>query len=767
MSRKPRKIRTAAKKTAFRVGGVGLSLLLRLCLALLAAGAIALFFIDSEIRSIMDGKPYSEPTHVYARPFRIELGDPVSLAHLARKLERYGYRNAKRISQPGDYSIGHSSADLYVRKTPHATIPGQSALPVRIHAEEGKIAAIRIAGKNQSLAAIDLEAPLVGTLQLAPHQDRITLKLHEMPEILLHALFIMEDRQFNDHRGVDFKAILRAAISNMLKGKAVQGGSTITQQLVKNLFLTPEKTFKRKIKEAAYALVLEWRYSKSQILETYLNEVFLGQSGNRAIHGFPLASEYYFGRPVWDLRPHEIALLVGIISAPSHYNPHHHPERARLRRNLTLRKMAESGTLTDDAANRYMRLPLGTTSRSQEKITSFPAYFDYLQRHLRRYYSEDVLRKSGLDVHTTLDLDIQHVAQHALSQTLDQLEAEKQMPAGSLQGAAIVVEPSSGSVLAVVGDRSAQSSGFNRATDIERQIGSLVKPAIYLAALKPQHGYTLASILPDRPISLDLEDGTRWSPKNYKDEYQGSVPLFEALAYSYNLPAVHLGMKLGVKETITTLKQLGIVRKIREYPSTLLGSSEHNPMEMAQMYQVIANSGLLVPLRGLTRILNPEGEIIARFPVKAVQAIPKASIGLVHHVLSQSAQFGTASRLGRIFPSSLNLAGKTGTTNQFRDSWFAGYSGNLLAVIWVGRDDNRPAGLTGSSGAMRVWEALMTNLDLAATYPPGKQELRYFYIDPENGLLANKECVHRINIPFVPGTQPSASSPCAHAAHNQ
>jgi len=738
-----------------------------MCLALLLAGTIALLYIDARIRPVMDGKIHTEPSHVYARPLHIGEGDPISLEHLTRKLDRYGYRRTRQISQPGDYSIDQSQADLFIRKTANASIPGQSAMPVRIQARSGRVVAIRNVNTGQPLSSIALESPMIGTLQLGPHQDRIPLKLHEMPEILLHALLIMEDRKFSTHYGVDVKAILRAAVSNLVSGKTVQGGSTITQQLVKNLFLSPEKTFRRKIKEAVYALVIEWRYSKIEILEAYLNEVFLGQSGHRAIHGFPLASEYYFGRPVWDLRPHEIALLVGIITAPSYYNPHRNPERAVERRNLTLSKMAEYGTLTDEAANRYIQLPIGVTARSQEKLSGFPAYFDYLQRHLRLFYSEDMLRTSGLDLHTTLDLDIQHVAQHALSQTLEKIENTRQMTSGSLQGAVIVVEPASGSILAVVGDRGAQNSGFNRATDIERQIGSLVKPAVYLTALKPTHGYTLASSLPDRPISLALDDGSRWSPKNYKNEYRDSVPLYEALAHSYNLPAVHLGVALGIEETIKTLNQLGLAREIKPYPSTLLGSSQHNPMEMAQMYQVIANSGSLVPLRGLTRISNSEGETIVRFSVKAVQTVPRTSAGLVHHVLSQSVRFGTASRLGRTFSPDLNLAGKTGTTNQFRDSWFAGYSGNLLAIVWVGRDDNRPTGLTGSNGAMRVWEALMANMDLTETAEPGESELRLVQIDSENGLLAGNECSGRIRLPFVPGTQPAAYSPCAHVFHSK
>ncbi len=761
MRRNSRKRRKALEGRSRRRGSLIRSVLPSLCLALILSGTIPLLYIDAQVRVIMDGKIHSEPSHVYARPLTIGNGDPMSLARLARKLDRFGYRETHQISQPGDYSIGESKADLFIRKAANGTIPGQSAIPVRIQTQGDRVAAIRNLKTGQSLHNITLESPMIGTLQLGPHQDRISLKLHQMPEILLHALLIMEDRKFSVHHGVDLKAILRAAVSNLVSGKTVQGGSTITQQLVKNLFLSPEKTFKRKIKEAIYALVIEWRYSKTEILEAYLNEVFLGQSGHRAIHGFPLASEFYFGRPIWDLRPHEVALLVGIITAPSYYNPHRHPERALQRRNLTLSRMEEFGTLTPEAAMRYMQLPIGVTSRIQEKLTAFPSYFDFLQRHLRLFYSEEILRTSGLDLYTTLDLDIQYVAQHALSQTLDELEINKNMEPDTLQGAVIVIEPTSGNILAVVGDRWAQNSGFNRATDIERQVGSLVKPAVYLTALKPGLGYTLASPLPDKPISLMLEDGSRWSPKNYKKEYRDSVPLYQALAHSYNLPAVHLGMAVGLDEIIRTLNQLGLIRDIKPYPSILLGSSQHNPLEMAQMYQAIANSGLLVPLRGLTRISNSKGDTIARFSIKAVQAVPKTSARLVHHVLNQSVQFGTASRLGGVFPRNLQLAGKTGTTNQFRDSWFAGYSGNLLAVIWVGRDDNRPIGLTGSNGAMRVWEALMGNLDLTSTTNPGTGDLRFVQIDSDNGLLASNECANRINLPFVPGTQPTSYSSCS------
>ncbi|MCY4275670.1 MAG: penicillin-binding protein 1B [Gammaproteobacteria bacterium] len=766
MSRKSRKHRKTSNRQSGRRRGLLRSLLPSLFLALILAGSITLLYIDAQVRAIMDGEIDSEPSHVYARPLTIGNGDPMSLAHLARKLDRFGYHKTNQISQPGDYSIDQKQADLFIRKATNETIPGQSAIPVRIQTKNDQVVSIRNLKTGQALSTIALESPMIGTLQIGPHQDRIQLKLHQMPEILVHALLIMEDHKFSEHHGVDLKAILRAAVTNLISGKAVQGGSTITQQLVKNLFLSPEKTIKRKIKEAVYALVIEWRYSKTKILETYLNEVFLGQSGHRAIHGFPLASEFYFGRPIWDLRPHEVALLVGIIAAPSYYNPHRNPERALQRRNLTLNRMTEFGTLTPEAVIRYKNLPIGVTSRTQEKISGFPAYFDFLQRYLRLYYSEEILRTSGLDLHTTLDLDIQYAAQHALSQTLDKLEISKKIKSGTLQGAVIVVEPASGNILAVIGDRWAQNSGFNRATDIERQIGSLVKPAVYLTALKSSYGYTLASRLPDKPISLILEDGNRWSPKNYNEEYQDSVPLYQALAHSYNLPAVHLGMAIGIDNIIHTLNQLGLVRDIKPYPSVLLGSSQHNPLEMAQMYQAIANSGSLIPLRGLTQISNSKGETIARFSIQSVQTVPKTSARLVHHVLSQSVQFGTASRLGWTFPKNLRLAGKTGTTNQFRDSWFAGYSGNLLAVVWVGRDDNRPIGLTGSNGAMRVWEELMGNLDLTSTSKLGKGDLRYVQIDSENGLLASNECETRINLPFIPGTQPTSYSSCVKIVHN-
>ncbi len=727
---------------------------------MIIATVVVLIYLDKEIRERFAGNVQTQPAHVYARPLALRAGSLFTKSELAQVFNGSGYRAVTQLSAPGEFVASENFIDIYIREF-YSTSDHQNPVAVRIKFNGNKIAALTDHGTAQNIPKVVIEPQLIGSLQLGSYKDRIALKLHEMPELLIKALLAMEDRNFESHIGVDPKSILRALWSNIREGRTIQGGSTLTQQLVKNLFLDPTRSLSRKITEALMAIVMEIRFSKSDILELYLNEIFLGQSGNRAVHGFALASEYYFGRPVSQLKLHESALLIGMIPAPSYYNPRKHPDRALKRRNLVLKTLANVGAINSLTAENLGELPLGIIKHKSDSSSDFPAYLDYLHRQLRQYYSEEVLRTNGLKLYTSLDSVIQNVAQRQLDETLLALEKQKGFKSGTLQGAIIIVNPALGEIVSLVGDRVKGYSGFNRAIDAERPIGSLVKPAVYLSALEQPRKYSLTTILDDSPLTLTPAGGEPWSPQNYDKKFRGALPLYQGLIRSYNLPTVRLGLEVGVDTVIDTLHRLGIERDIANFPSTILGASQHTPLEIAQMYQTLANNGVRIPLRSIRNIKNHRGETIANFPLSEYRAIDQDSAYLIDFALKQVVAQGTAAGLNQRFDRSLSLGGKTGTTDNFRDSWFAGYSGNLLGVVWLGRDDNKPIKLSGSSGAMRVWSDVMSQIKLEPSPTIPSNNIISVSIDPQSGLVANYRCASQQDLPFIQGSQPLGFAPCS------
>ncbi|MBX2885963.1 MAG: penicillin-binding protein 1B [Granulosicoccus sp.] len=735
---------------------------LPLLLRLIFAGTFCLLgvfiYLDHQIGQRFRAGVHPQPAHLYARSHEIALGSGPGQDQLVTTLDFLGYRAVKKVAGPGTYVVVGNQMDLHLNPVP--TAPKQSSL-IRVGFADSQVNQLLDHQTGKTIQSVSLEPERIGSLQLGPYEDRIALKLHEMPELLITALLAMEDRDFESHIGVDVTSIIRALKNNLFSGNALQGGSTITQQLVKNVFLSPERSLSRKITEALMAIVMELRYSKSEILEYYLNEIFLGQSGNRAVHGFALASEYYFARPVGQLKPHESAMLVGMIPAPSFYNPRRHPDRAKRRRDLVLSTLAKIGAMSEQKANALSKLPLDIAPHRDGSNTRFPAYTDYLHRQIRQHFSESVLRRDGLSLYTTLDAEVQQRAQAGLSKTLEQIEKERGIAPNKLQGAVVVIEVKSGDIVGLVGDRQAGFSGFNRAIDAERPIGSLVKPLVYLTALEQPSDYSLGTIVEDTPLTIAPDSEEPWSPQNYDKTFRGTASVLESLTRSYNVPTVRVGLDIGVGNVVDTINRLGVKRSISQFPSTLLGANGHSPLEIAQMYQPIANHGDRMLLRAVKEIHNRKGEAIARFPVEREKVIDDGPAYLIDYALKQVVQRGTAASLSNSFSGQLQLAGKTGTTDNYRDSWFAGYSGNLLTVVWVGRDDNKPVGLTGSSGAMRVWRAIMSSLWLAPGRFDTPDDIQLVEIDPVSGLLAKQSCPQRIAIPMQRGFGLKRYAPCA------
>ena len=708
--------------------------------------------IDFQIRKEFEGKRWSVPARVYAQPLELYAGREYNLKLLIKRLKNAGYQSVSKLTGPGQFRSRASVVAVYTRQF-HYWDGIERARKIRIQFSNKRITTISELDNGQSVQIIRLTPMLIGKIFPLHDEDRVLIGYDETPESLIKALIAVEDRNFFDHSGVDPKGILRSTFVNLLAGKVAQGGSTLTQQLIKNMFLTRERTFSRKLNEMLMALMLEYHYSKQNILTAYVNEIYLGQNGARSIHGFGTAAEFYFSKPLGELNIAEIALLVGMVKGASYYNPRKHPERALDRRNLVLNLMQQQGFISTSEFKAASLASLGVTEKPNWSSAKYPAYIDLVRRHLKRDYRIDDLRNEGLQIHTTLDVDKQEITQNSVKSSLSKLDKEKGFKSGALQSALVMVGQHNGEVLALIGGRNKDKNAFNRALDAKRPIGSLVKPAIYMTALDHASKYHVLTSLDDSRIVLKQANGKRWTPKNYDNTTHGKVPLIRSIAKSYNLSTVRLGMALGLENVIQTLKNLGVTSSIPQLPSILLGALNLSPYEVTQMYQTIASGGLQIPLRSIRAVLDEEGKPLRRYDLAVREYVKPETAFLTQYLLTEVVQNGTAKRLTRELPSLMPLAGKTGTTNAYRDSWFAGFGDRLLAVVWVGRDDNQTAKLTGSGGAMQIWLDIMKKIkpEPLSLIEPEEIEWR-IYQDMSN---PDNTCVQKKAYPFIKNYAPN------------
>jgi len=728
-------------------------------LLLIAALAVYVVYLDHTIRVQFEGKRWSLPARVYAAPLELYPGRKLSAANLSAELAALNYRYGA-LDEPGSYTREPSSIDL--RSRPFAFWDGsQPSQHLHVAFSDDRIDQLDDLDTGQAVALARLDPLPIGGIYPAHNEDRVLVKLDQVPRVLIQALIATEDRKFYEHHGIDPRAIVRALWANIRAAGAVQGASTLTQQLVKNFYLTSERTLRRKATEAIMALLLDAHYSKDEILEAYVNEIYLGQDGNRAIHGFGLAAQFYFERPLEQLTLTQSALLVGLVKGPSYYDPRKHPNRALSRRNLVLAGLADQNVISNDELLRAKTAPLDVTPRAPIGTSAYPAFLSLVHRQLRQDYSEDDLRTEGLRIFTTLDRHVQRAAEQALTARLNAIEKQRRIPPNTLEGAAVVTGSENGEVLAVVGGRRAKYEGFNRALDAVRQVGSLIKPAIYLTALSRPDDYTLVTRLDDSPLTWREPGVNEWSPQNYDKQFHGEVPLQTALAESYNVAAARLGLELGLPAIIDTTERLGIERRLPAYGSTLLGSIGMTPFEVAQMYQTLASGGFRTRLRAIREVLTPAGVPLKRYGLAVTQTVDAAPTYLVTTAMQEVVRHGTATGLRNYLPESLNIAGKTGTTDDLRDSWFAGFTGDKLAVVWVGRDDNQSTGLTGASGALTVWGEMMAQLDPEPLAPPLPETVEMVSIDPPTGLRADSGCASAVEVPFIRGSAPTDTAPCS------
>ncbi|WP_405233080.1 penicillin-binding protein 1B [Lentisalinibacter salinarum] len=690
------------------------------------------------------------PAGVYAAPLELYAGLRLDAPGLAAALDRLGFQQVEVVARPGQYGVEPGRVTLWTRpfRFWDSLDPAER---YTVDFGDGRVRALENAD-GRRIALLRLEPMRLGSIFATHHEDRLLVEPDAIPPLLVDALKAVEDRKFDHHFGLDLSAILRAAWVNLRSGEIRQGGSTLTQQLVKSYFLDSRRTFRRKYREAVMAMALELRYDKETLLHAYVNEIYLGQQGARAIHGFGLASEFYFGKYLSQLELHETALLVALVKGPSYYDPRRHPERALERRTLVLRTLAELGIVERQTAGEAINRELGVTARSRVGSRYQPAYMDLVRRQLATEYSEESIATSGLRVFTSLDPRVQRLAEQQLVEGLESLQPEDE-EAAVLEGAVVVTQPATGAVLAMVGGREVATDGFNRALDARRPVGSLIKPFVYLAALQSGE-YTLASTVQDAPIDVVMENGRTWSPENFSRESHGEVSLLQALAASYNQATVRLGIATGVDAVVETLAAFGIEERPPAYPSLLLGSVDLAPFEVAALYSTLANDGFRTPLTAVRSVVDTKGQPVTRTALEVEQAADPNAVHQLNRGLVEVMQRGTGRSSKASLPEDLVVAGKTGTSDEYRDSWFAGFSGDHLAVVWVGRDDNEPTGLTGASGALSVWAPLMAAMPSTASYEPAySADLQPVWIDYDTGLKSRRRCGDAVQILVPEGTR--------------
>ena len=735
-------------------------LIKRLSLAFVAVVVLWCVWIDFEVRRDFEALQWALPARLYARPVELYAGATISQAQLSDYLDTLGYRETTQVEGPGEYQRSPSRIRLWSRGFDFWD-GAEPSLSLNVEFDGRKVRALWGDNNTGDLALVRLEPAEIAQINPNTGEDRVPVRLSDVPQELVDAVIAVEDQRFFSHFGVDPIGIGRAFVANLKAGSIVQGGSTLTQQLVKNLYLSRQQTLRRKIEEALMALALELHFSKEEILEAYMNEVFLGQQGNRAIHGFALASEYYFSRPLSELSLAELATLAGLPRGASYYNPRRYPERATQRRDIVLGRMLSQGYITAQQNTTATREPLKVASSAPSRGRTYPAFMELVRDNLARDYDREALQTEGLRIFTTLDLRVQGLIDTNLEASVKSVErASANGSDGHLEAAVVITDAITGEVRGLAGGRQRGYAGFNRALNARRPIGSLVKPAIYLAALESRQ-YSLASVLADRPVSIPLSGSQVWSPTNYDDKLYGDVYLFDALERSMNLATVDLGMQLGIDSVARMLEKLGYNGNIPLYPSLLLGAIDMSPIEVAQLYQTLASNGFRSPLRAVEAVTTAQGERLERYGIETVQVSDPESMYLLEYALQGVFKRGTAKSVTGRMEESLPLAGKTGTTNDLRDSWFAGYGDDLVGVVWLGYDDNRDTGLTGATGALRVWSELMSDLNIKPrlTLPPSK------VVWQDNAPQAvqragDRDCRTPMSLPFMPGRLPNSAVSC-------
>ena len=728
-----------------------------------AAGALSIAYLTSVVTSRFNGRRWNLPSRIYSDVETLSPGLELSPDTLVEKLGRLYYQPVESAPErAGQYRARKNAVEVWLHS--FSDIGRRfEGFPVRVDFAAGKIRSIATPD-GVPVSSVVLEPELLGSVFDKKLEDRTLVTLADVSKPLVDAILTREDRDFYRHGGVSGRRILGALVSDLRRGAAAQGGSTLTQQLVKNLYLSPRRTIRRKIVEAMMAVILDASYSKEEILQAYLNEIYLGQRGAISITGVGEAARYYFGKNAADLDVAESAALAGMIASPGRFNPFRNPERCRARRDALLRMMLEAGQIDRAGYERAVAEPLTPASHPPARVQA-PHFVNFVENQLQEKYGEK-LGTEGLQIFTTLDVDLQQRAQRSVTDGLANLEktyrrlrnASRQ---GPLQGALIVIDPGTGAVRALVGGRDYSLSQFNRVTQAHRQPGSLFKPFVYLAAFARRdlpEPITPASILIDSPITLvwgQGEENERWTPRNDDNQYRGPISVRRALEMSVNVPTVRVAVRAGLDTVVAAARAAGIASRLRGYPSLALGAFEISPMEIASAYCALADGGVRVDPNAIAGVTDASGKVLERRETPLRRVLPPDAVFLVDSLMQGVVNRGTGGGIRSRGVQGV-LAGKTGTTNDGRDAWFVGFSPKILAAVWVGFDDNRGLNLSGSQAAVPIFTDFIKGVpsNLLSENFPAPADIVTAEIDPETGMLVTPFCPQTMTEVFLSGTAP-------------
>lgn len=704
------------------------------------------------------------PSRVYSDATQIVPGMTYTRALLEPKLNHVGYREVKkRVENPGEYRYVDDDLEIFLNNFEYPDMEFH-AMPVLVEMDGSTVRSIKRVTDGITLRGVRLEPELITSIYDNEMEDRVPVSLDAVPQHVVDAIIATEDKGFYSHEGISVRGIIRAIYTDLQSKALVAGGSTLTQQLVKNLYLSHERTFTRKGREALMALLLEMRFSKDQILEAYLNEIYLGNNGSVQIAGVERASQVYFGKKVTYLTLGEAATLAGVIRSPNVNSPLKSPERAKGRRDTVLKLMFEQGKISQREYEETVALPLQFT-RFPTTSRSAPFFVDLVLKQLRETYPETQLQTTGLRIFTTLDTIMQRSAEEALDNGIASLGKKYKTIRNSetpLEGVVVTIQPGTGYVKALVGGRNYSKTQFNRAIQARRQPGSLFKPFVYVTAMDPARGseaLTASTVLDDSPISVQAGTAV-WKPQNYDNRFHGRVSVREALAHSYNIPAVRAAINAGVPNVIKTAANIGVESRLEAYPSVSLGSFEVTPLEIAFAYSVFANLGVKAEPVSILAVVDRAGDIKETRSVKMKRVAPASVCYVMNDVLKDVFNYGTAAR-ARSLGFEHAYAGKTGTTSNYRDAWFIGYSPRVLSLVWIGFDDGHSTRLAGGDACLPIWTRHMNRIDGLVADVDWKrpEDVTDREIDPESGMLATPYCPTTRSETYVAGTEPQSVCP--------
>lgn len=663
------------------------------CIGLGLGLVIPWYFYMQHVTNSIIHETWDVPSVVYARPLELYKGKNINPKALTFELETLGYQESIGTPQLGQYQSHNNSFDIYSKGF---EFPDGRQQPQRIK--------LKITNKYISEISheiIRLEPKVMGHFFSSAFENRHPMTLAQMPASLVQGIQAVEDREFKHHRGVDWWGITRAMVKNIMAGKIVQGGSTITQQLVKNKLEYNQQSWLRKLHEALAATLIETKLSKKDILQMYLNEIYFGQDGKVAIHGVVEAASFYFAKPVERLAIHEQAVLVGIIKGPSWYNPIRNPSRALKRRDVVLNVWLETGIINQNSWQKAKSQPLGLSQHRRLK-TDYDDYMGVVKRQLKNQFTDEQLKQDGLKIFTNLDPYVQYVSSQTARRTRQWLNEH-------MEAALVISDAKSGELLALTGSHASHSQ-FNRALLARRQIGSLIKPFVFLAALENMSGFELDTKLEDKPLAVSTQGNSAWQPKNWDKQSRGKITAREALVHSRNQATVDLGLKLGLDNLVTFLEHLGLNINRTQHPSLFLGAIELTPFDVQHLYTIFSSQGQIQKINAIRFVSDINNQLLSRSKSTASHAIKPNNISNINQALHLITTNGSAKKITNKYALPGYYFGKTGTTNQGKDSWFSGFDDRYLATVWVGRDDNKATPYSGSSGALVLWSHLFKNL---------------------------------------------------------